>query len=210
MTKSIYDIKVKSWDGQEDFLAKYKGKVSLLINTTADCGNAPQFAIIEKLYQTYKDKGFEVIAIPTNQYCGPKVTYGEWENGITCAADSKNHGAEKYGVTYDFSEILVSKPGPGAPKDLKEGEVPHELFEEIVAQTDNILMYGNFEKYLINADGQILRKYPNASLLNYGIEQGVPDADSEYERISNDIESALNGTLERKKFLDEYPQLAKV
>lgn len=196
MTKSIYDIPVKSWDGQDDFLSQFKGKVSLLINTTADCGNAPQFAIIEKLYQTYKDQGFEVIAVPTNQYCGPKVTYGKWEDGITSAEDSKSYAEENYGTTYGFSEILVSKPGPGAPKGLKEGEIPHELFEELVAQSHNNLMFGNFEKFLINRDGIVVKRYPNGSLLDYAIDSGVPPADEAYKIISEDIESALAGTIE--------------
>jgi glutathione peroxidase len=211
MSKSIYDFKIQSWDGQDDFLGNYKGKVSLLINTTAACGNAPQFKIIEEIYQKYKDQGFEVIAIPTNQYCGAKVTYGEWEDGIKTAFDSKNHGETVYGTTYNFSEILVSKPGPGAPKGLKEGEVPHELFEEIVAQTDDILMYGNFEKYLIDRDGFIIRKYPNGSLLDYAVEAGVPDAKSEYERICADIEAALAKDITPRKHLNEdYPELAKL
>jgi glutathione peroxidase len=193
MSKSIYDIKIKSWDGQEDFLSNYKGKVSLIINTTADCGNAPQFGIIEKLYQTYKDLGFEVIAIPTNQYCGPKVTYGQWEDGIQSAEDSKVYAEEKYGTTYAFSEILISKPGPGAPKGLKDGEVPHELFEELIAQSQDYLMFGNFEKFLVSRDGLVVNRYPNGSLLDYAIENGVPSSEEAYKILSKDIESALNG-----------------
>jgi glutathione peroxidase len=196
MGKSIYDIRIKSWDGQDNFLEQFKGKVSLLINTTADCGNAPQFAIIEKLYQTYKDQGFEVIAIPTNQYCGPKVTYGKWEEGIASGEDSKVFAEEEYGTTYAFSEMLVSKPGPGAPKSLKDGEIPHELFEELVSQSQGNLMFGNFEKFLINRDGIVVKRYPNGSLLDYAIESGVPPAEEAYEMISQDIESALDGTIE--------------
>lgn len=195
MTKSIYDIPVKSWDGQEDFLSQFKGKVSLLINTTADCGNAPQFAIIEKLYQTYKDQGFEVIAVPTNQYCGPKVTYGKWEVGIASAEDSKVFAEEEYGTTYSFSELLVSKPGPGAPKGLVDGEVPHELFEELTGQSQGNLMFGNFEKFLINRDGFVVKRYPNGSLLDYAIENGVPPAEEAYTMIAEDIEAALNGSI---------------
>ena len=80
---SIYDVKIKSWDGSDkDFLNKYKGKVTLFINVTGDCGNAPQYGIIESIYRKYKDKGFEVVAIPTNEYCGSGITYGEFECGI--------------------------------------------------------------------------------------------------------------------------------
>lgn len=195
MAKSIYDFKIKSWDGQDDFLAQFKGKVVLLTNTTADCGNAPQFGIIEEIYQDYKDQGFEVVAIPTNQYCGKGVTYGSWEDGIKTAEDSKKYAEDTYNVTYHFSEILVSKPGPGAPKGLREGEVPHELFEELVAQTQDTLMYGNFEKYLIDRDGFVVRRYPNGSLLDYAVKNGIPDAKSENARIRKDIEEALAGKI---------------
>jgi glutathione peroxidase len=211
MTKSIYDINIKSWDGQENFLEQFKDKVVLMTNTTADCGNAPQFGIIEEIYRKYKDQGFEVVAIPTNQYCGKGVTYGSWENGIETAEDSKKYAEDTYDVTYNFSEILVSKPGPGAPKGLKEGEIPHELFEELVEQTDKNLMYGNFEKYLIGRDGQVIRKYPNGSLLDYAVNAGVPDAKSEYERMCSDIEAALANTITPRRSLhDEYPELAKL
>lgn len=209
MSKSIYDFKIKSWDGKEDFLADYKGKVSLVINTTAACGNAPQFKVIEEIYQTYKDQGFEVIAIPTNQYCGKNVTYGDWEDGIKTAADSKEHGERRYGTTYNFSEILVSKPGPGAPKGLREGEVPHELFEELVEQTDGVLMFGNFEKFLIDRDGFVVKRYPNGSLLDFATESGVPDSKSEYARICKDIEDTFAGIVNKTKLVEDYPEISK-
>lgn len=196
MAKSIYTIPVKSWDGKENFLEQFAGKVSLIINTTADCGNAPQFGIIEKLYQTYKDEGFEVIAIPTNQYCGKNVTYGEWEDGIKSAEDSKVFAEEQYQTTYQFSEMLVSKPGEGAPKGLMDGEVPHELFEELVGQTQGNLMFGNFEKFLIDRNGLVIRRYPNGSLLDYAVNDGVPPSEAAYEIISTDIKNALGRNAE--------------
>lgn len=210
MSKSIYDFKIKSADGQEDFLGKYKDKVVLLTNTTADCGNAPQFGILEDIYKTYKDQGFEVVAIPTNQYCGKGVTYGVWEDGIANGMESKTYAQETYGVTYDFSEIIVSKPGPGAPKGLREGEVPHELFEEIIEQTHGDLMFGNFEKFLINREGVIVRRYPNGSLLDYAQKAGIPDAKSEYARVCKDIEEALAGTITVESRLhDSYPEIGQ-
>jgi glutathione peroxidase len=203
MTKSVYDIKINSWDGQEDFLSQYKGKLSLLVNTTADCGNAPQFEILEKIYQKYRDQGFEVIAIPTNQYCGPKVTYGKWEDGIKDGADSKLFAEKEYNTTYGFSEILVSKPGKGAPKSLKPGETPHELFEELVEQSQGYMMFGNFEKFLIDRNGFVINRYPNGFLLDYAIENGVPSSDKAYEILCSDIESALAGKSNFAENLEE-------
>lgn len=210
MAKSIYDFKIKSWDGKENFLDQFKGKVVLLTNTTADCGNAPQFGVLEEIYKEYKDQGFEVVAIPTNQYCGKGVTYGEWENGIVTAEDSKKYAEDTYGVTYQFSEILVSKPGEGAPRGLAEGETPHEMFEELVEQTQGTLMYGNFEKYLINRDGYVVKRYPNGSLLDYAIKNGIPDSKTEKARIRKDIQDALDGTIVPQIDMKQtYPDIGK-
>lgn len=193
---SVYDVKINSWDDQEDFLAKYKGKVTLITNTTAACGNAPQFAILEDLYQKYKDQGFEVVGIPTNQFCGPKVTYGEWESeGISCAQDSRDHAHTVYGATFDFAELVVAKAGAPWDGKIPEGSVPHPLFEELTNQDGtNALMYGNFEKWLVDRDGKVLKRYTNGTLLDFAHDAGqedFPTAEEAYNIISSDIEKAL-------------------
>lgn len=193
---SIYDVKIKSWDDQEDFLAKYRGKVTMITNTTAACGNAPQFGILEDLYQKYKDQGFEVVGIPTNQFCGPKVTYGEWEeDGIKSAADSRDHAHTVYGATFDFAELVVAKAGEPWDKKIPEGGSPHELFDELTSQDGTgALMYGNFEKWLVGRDGKVIKRYTNGTLLDFARENGqeeFPTAEESYAQISSDIEKAL-------------------
>lgn len=192
MSESIYDIPIKSWDGQENFLEKYKGKVTLIVNTTGACGNAPQFGILEEIYQSYKDKGFEIIAVPTNQFCGPKVTYGDHEGGIASAEVSRDHGKDVYGATYDFSEMVVAKPGAPWDKKIPEGEAPHDLFERLVSDS-NALMYGNFEKWLVGRDGKFIKRYANGTLLDFAFDNnaGIGPAAEEYETLTKDIEAAL-------------------
>lgn len=190
---SIYDIPIKSWDeSTETFLDKYKGKVTLIVNTTGDCGNAPQFGILEQIYQAYKDQGFEVVGIPTNQFCGPSITYGEHEEGIACAAVSRDHGMEKYGTTFDFSELVVAKAGAPWDKKVPEGQGPHPLFERLVDDS-GALMYGNFEKWLVSRDGKMIKRYANGTLLDFAYDNGAglaPAAET-YELITGDIEKAL-------------------
>jgi len=199
---SIYDIPIKSAEGEENFLDQFKGKVSLVVNVTGDCGNAPQYGILETIYRKYKDQGFEVIAVPTNDFCGAGLTYGQHEYGMSDAPAAKKFAEETFNVTYPFTELVESNP---SPVDLienlpsKYGKVtPHELFKQVTA-VDGVLMGGNFEKYLVGKDGQVIKHYANNTLLNYNYDtwvegsdrdRGVP-GDVAYVTICNDIEAAL-------------------
>lgn len=196
MTKSIYDIKLDSWDGSsQDLLANLKGKVTLIINVTTDCGNAPQFGIIQDLYEKYQDQGFEVIAIPTNEYCGGGITYGKWKDGIESAEEAYTYAKGNYGATYKFTELVNSKPGEGWFKQLPEGEKPHEIFATL-SEITNTDMFGNFEKYLIDRNGEVVGRYANGALLDYAMinsEGGIKSSGEELARIERDIQLALDG-----------------
>ena len=65
---SIYDYSFKTRDGKEVSLKDYKGKVLLIVNTATGCGFTPQYEGIEKLYEKYHNKGFEVLDFPCNQF----------------------------------------------------------------------------------------------------------------------------------------------
>lgn len=206
MSKSVYDVEIKSWDGQENFLSNYKGKVTLFINVTADCGNAPQYAVIEELYNKYKDQGFEVVAVPTNNYCGPNVTYGEWEYGISCANDAKSYAENTYGVTYQFTEMVDSRPTEGIAPMPPHGwpESSHELFELFNdLQDGKDIMGGNFEKYLVDKEGNLVAKFKNSDLLDFAsfhfserdALKGVKDVPRTYDEAYSDICSKIEESL---------------
>jgi len=141
--KSIYDIPLNSAEDTPNFLDQFKGKVTLLVNTTVGCGNANQMEILQRLQDTYGGDDFQVIAIPTNDYCGPGITHGKWSQGITCGADSANYGKDVYGTTFQYSEMVASNPnisvnelnphngdakvnGLGQPR-----QTPHELYQQV-------------------------------------------------------------------------------
>ena len=65
---SIYDFTLKTGLGEDYDLAQNKGKVMLIVNTATGCGFTPHYEPIEKMYETYHDKGFEVIDVPCNQF----------------------------------------------------------------------------------------------------------------------------------------------
>jgi glutathione peroxidase-family protein len=144
--KPIYDIPLLSADQAPNFLDQFKGKVGLLVNTTVGCGNANQMEVLQWLQDKYSGDDFQVIAIPTNDYCGPGITHGKWSEGITCGLDSKEYGKDVYGTTFQFSEMVASNPnlsvnelnphngdatvnGLGQPR-----KAPHELYQEISEQ----------------------------------------------------------------------------
>ena len=139
--KSIYDIALDSADGQPNFLEQFKGKATLIVNTTVGCGNANQMEVLQWLQDKYGGEHFQVVAIPTNDYCGPGITHGKWSQGITCGADSANYGKDVYGTTFQFAQMVSSIPGDGVSTQLGVepghnglgqpfGE-PHELYKEI-------------------------------------------------------------------------------
>jgi glutathione peroxidase len=203
MSRSIYDVQVSSWDGQEDFLSQYKGMVTLIVNVTANCGNAPQLETLEEIHNKYKNHGFAVVAVPTNDFCGPNITYGRYVNGIKDAAEARDYAIDTYNVSFNFSELVVSKPGDIAPKPLPEGKSTGELFKTITDMKESLqgeedFMGGNFEKYLFNREGEFIKKFQNYTLLNYAFEnagsivgQEPHSADVAYEKICKAIEDAL-------------------
>jgi glutathione peroxidase-family protein len=144
--KSIYDISLNSAEGTPNFLDQFKDKVTMLVNTTVGCGNANQMEVLQWLQEKYQDQGFEIIAIPTNDYCGPGITHGKWSQGITCGLDSQEYGRDVYGTTFKFSEMVASNPnisvnelnphngdstvnGLGQPR-----QTPHELYQQVAEQ----------------------------------------------------------------------------
>ena len=207
--KSIYDIELESAEGVPHFLQQFKGKVVLLINTTVGCGNAGQMEPIQWIQEDFAGDDFSVVAIPTNDFCGPSITKGKWSKGIEKGLDSKMYGEDVYGVTFPFSEMISSMPGeipmeepwlghgPGLNGLGQPFGEPHELYKEVCGQTKKVmqeirkqgielktdylspwlnehnggtLMNCNFEKYLIDRDGYVVKHYA-CTTLNYDVER---------------------------------------
>jgi len=131
---------MKKIDGTEVDLSKYKGKVVLIVNVASRCGYTGQYAGLEKLYATYKDKGLVVLGFPANEFGGQ-------EPGTD--AEIATFCSSKYGVTFDmFSKIVVKGPGKAALyKALTESATPAGE------------VGWNFEKFLIGRDGKIVGRY---------------------------------------------------
>lgn len=65
---TVYDFSLKNKKGEEVSLSEYKGKVLLIVNTATGCGFTPQYEELEAMYGRLKDKGFEILDVPCDQF----------------------------------------------------------------------------------------------------------------------------------------------
>ncbi|MGV6845413.1 MAG: glutathione peroxidase [Lutibacter sp.] len=136
---SIYDISIKSLSGENIDLAKFKGKKILFVNTASKCGFTKQYADLQKLHETYKDK-LVVIGVPCNQFGGQ-------EPGN--ATQIQSFCKINYGVTFLMTEKV----------DVK-GDNQHPLYAWLTKKelngVKNSSVKWNFQKYLIDENGNFL------------------------------------------------------
>ena len=97
---NIYDFKVTAQDGSEVSLADYRGKVLLVVNTATGCGFTPQYDELQDIYDEFKDKGFEILDFPCNQF-GEQAPGDDEEIHSFCTG--------RYGITFpQFSKVDVN------------------------------------------------------------------------------------------------------
>ncbi len=141
MNNNISDITVKDMNGKDVHLSDYKGKVLLIVNVASECGFTPQYKGLEKIYKKYKDKGFEILAFPCNQFGGQEPGTNE---------EIKNFCSSKFGVTFKlFNKIEVN------------GKNRSPLYERLTgnSNTEQGDVKWNFEKFLISKDGEIVARF---------------------------------------------------
>ena len=135
---SIYDFSVKDIDHQEISLEKFKGKTLLIVNVASRCGFTPQYTGLQNLYEKYKDKGFEILAFPCNQF-------GSQEKGTN--DEIKDFCSNEYNVSFTlFDKIEVI------------GDNASPLFKKLTQESGREIQW-NFTKYLINKDGDFVRGF---------------------------------------------------
>ena len=139
---NIYDFKVRSAKGEDVPMTKYQGKVILIVNTATGCGFTPQYEGLQKLYDKYKDKGFEILDFPCNQF-GHQAPGTEDEIQEFCTM--------KYKTTFPlFAKIDVN------------GKDAEPLFEYLKKQKGGFLgddIKWNFTKFLVSREGTVMERY---------------------------------------------------
>ncbi len=137
---SVYDFTMDDIDGNPVSLSQYRGKVLMLVNTASFCGNTPQYSDLEKMYETYQEKGFEILAFPANNF-------GQQEPGSN--QEIKSFCFTKYSLTFPlFSKISV------------KGSDKHPLYQYLTEQSPFPgEVEWNFQKYLVDRSGNVVARY---------------------------------------------------
>jgi glutathione peroxidase len=136
---SLFDLTVQGIDGKPMPLSAYKGKVVLAVNVASECGFTPQYAGLEWLYETYKDRGLVVVGFPCNQF-GNQEPATEEKIQAFCST--------KFKVTFPMAAKLEVK-GPG--------QAPVYAF--LTAGFGDPKW--NFHKYLVGKDGKVIQAFPS-------------------------------------------------
>lgn len=162
---NIYDFTVKARDGSEVSLSDYQGKVLLIVNTATGCGFTPQYDELQEIYDTFKDRGFEILDFPCNQF-GAQAPGDDEEIHSFCTL--------RFGTTFpQFSKVDVN--GENAIPLFKWladntkfkgfGMSPMGMMlSGVVKKTDkdyknNGNIKWNFTKFLINRNGEIVARF---------------------------------------------------
>jgi glutathione peroxidase len=140
---SVYDFSAKTIDGEDESLAKYKGKTLLIVNVASKCGFTPQYTGLEALYEKFKDKGVVVLGFPCDQF-------GHQEPGDE--AEIKNFCSLTYDVKFPlFAKVSVN------------GAETHPLYKFLKSEAKGLLgsesIKWNFTKFLVDKDGKVLTRY---------------------------------------------------
>ncbi|MFN5444341.1 MAG: glutathione peroxidase [Crocinitomicaceae bacterium] len=142
MKQSFYDFSANSLQGALISMESYSGKTILVVNTASKCGLTPQYEGLEKLYQTYKDKGLIILGFPCNQF-GNQEPGDEKSISEGCLIN--------YGVSFPmFSKIEVN------------GDQAHPIYVYLKKALPGILgsrIKWNFTKFLINGQGTPIKRF---------------------------------------------------
>ncbi len=137
----LYEIPLKDIEGKETTLKAYEGKVLLVVNVASQCGLTPQYQALQALQEKYAEKGFTVLAFPSNDF-------GSQEPGTN--EEIKQFCSNKYKVTFPlFDKVHV------------KGEEQHKLYKELTGKRGAFPgdVKWNFGKFLIGRDGKPLARF---------------------------------------------------
>ncbi|MBQ7641236.1 MAG: redoxin domain-containing protein [Acholeplasmatales bacterium] len=157
MNEKFYGIEVLNQDGSKQDLKEYEGKVLLIVNTATGCGFTPQYKELEAIYRELKDKGFEILDFPCNQFAEQaKGTDAEINQFCSLKYDTTFKRFKKVEVIGEnkcdlFRYLTDNAPYKG--KGLKMG-----LINKLSKAKDNEVRW-NFTKFLIDREGNLVERF---------------------------------------------------
>ena len=141
--ETIYNFSVKDIDLNDVSLEKYKNKVLLIVNVASYCGLTYQYKSLEDIYKKYKDKGFEVLGFPCNQFALQEPGSNK---------EIKNFCDTSYGVTFNIMNKINVNGSKADP-------FYNFLKEQKPGFADTPQIKWNFTKFLVNKDGCVVKRY---------------------------------------------------
>jgi len=142
---SVYDFKVTGLDGSPLDLSQFKGKKILIVNTASKCGFTPQYADLEKLYETYKTK-LVIVGFPANNFA-------QQEPGSN--KEISEFCTKNYGVTFPMAEKVNVVGDSIAPLFKYLTDEAHKM-----GVADPVIKW-NFTKFLIDENGKLVAVFPS-------------------------------------------------
>ncbi len=134
---SVLHGEYKRLNGEPEDLARYRGKVVLVVNTATECGYTPQFEGLEALYRSRRGEGLVVLGFPANDFAGQEPR-SDKDIATFCKAN--------YGVTF-----------PMFAKTRVVGDGANALYRTLTAAAG--APEWNFNKYLVDRRGKVVARY---------------------------------------------------
>jgi glutathione peroxidase len=162
MSDVLADIPLKTITGTSDTLAAHTGKVLLVVNVASKCGLTPQYEGLESLYQSYKDKGLEILGFPANDFAGQEPGT-EAEIKDFCTINYDVHfpmfaklvatGTNKHPL---YAALTAAQPDVtvGSTTGMREMLAKHGMTPNNPPE-----VLWNFEKFLIGRDGAVIGRF---------------------------------------------------
>lgn len=156
-------IELTMLDGRKTTFAEFSDKVVMVVNVASRCGLAPQYEALEKLQETYGDRGFVILGVPSNQFM----------QELSSSEDIAEYCSMTWGVTFPMTE-----------KTKINGRNAHPLYKQLTKTKDAAGKSGriswNFEKFIVLPSGQMHRFSPTTK----------PDAQEIIEIIEANIKDS--------------------
>ena len=157
---SVYNIPVKSIQGEELTLNQYEGKVLLVVNVASKCGLTPQYEGLEKLYTNKKAEGLEILGFPANNFLAQEPGSDD-EIMEFCSVNYKVDFPlfSKISVAGEDKHPLYRALIQAIPERIGEGPWWKDLVDYGLTPNEPPEVLWNFEKFLISKTGEVIARF---------------------------------------------------
>ena len=162
---SIYDLKVKDRKGNDVNLSDYAGKVLLIVNTATGCGFTPHYEPLEAMYKDLRDKGFEILDFPCNQFANQAPgSEDEIHEFCTLKFGTDFPQFAKIDVNGEnadplFAYLATEKPFEGFGKGIKNAALNKFADMNNKKFGDKAYIKWNFTKFLVDRNGKVIARF---------------------------------------------------